>query len=111
MQYDQPFIHVKADYTIVEEISPLILLADHRMDASPYFGYFPPKKEEPEMVIICHDVATLEEIASWKIWSAPACVDVPPAERAFTVRSQPGKGMAMFASRDIKMGELIHRER
>lgn len=111
LQYEQTLIHVIADYTIVEELSPLILLADHRMDASPYFGYFPPKSEEPEMVIICQDMETLEEIAAWKIWSEPACVDVSPAEWAFTVRSQPGKGMAMFASRDIKMGELIHGER
>ena len=107
----EPLIKPKDDQTIVEEISPLILHADSRIDGAPYFGYFPSNSKEPEMVIITQDLQKIEKAAAWKIWSESIPMTSPAAERAFIIKGQVGKGLALFAARDLAAGEEIHRER
>lgn len=63
------------------------------------------------MVIIDQNIDVIVNAASWKIWT-----EAPPVVSAgdllpFEVKAVEGKGMAMIAARDIKLGELIHKER
>lgn len=108
---DEPLIKVKDDQTVTWEESPLILLADSRIEDSPYFGYFPPNSRTPEMVIIHQDLESIEQAANWEIWKKPALKQKEKIELAFEIKPSEGKGMAMIARRDIAMGELIHAER
>lgn len=106
---EEPLIKSKHEYTVIEEENPLILLADHRIDDAPYFGYFPPNSAIPEMVIIDQDLKTIEDAASWTVWTA-SC-DTTGVDPVFEIKGVEGKGMAMIACRDIAKGELIHKER
>lgn len=109
--YEEPLILPKHDYTVVEDDDPLILLADHRVEGAPYFGYFPPNKAVPEMVIIDRDSKRLEEAASWEVWKSSTSALERNESPSFVIQAVKGKGMAMIAARDIKMGELIHKEK
>lgn len=108
---EQPLIQPKHDYTIVEDEDPLILLADHRIQDAPYFGYFPPNKAVPEMVIIDQDLERIEDAAKWEVWKNACFATQGHEDPCCVLKVLEGKGIAMIASRNIRMGELIHKER
>jgi len=112
-QFDdnEPLIKPKHDHTVIEDGLPLILLADYRIDDAPYFGYFPPNKAIPEMVIIDQELKTIENAALWEVWKGVQSGYKADFNPSFVIKAVESKGMAMVAARDIKMGELICKER
>lgn len=99
------------DYTAIYEEDPvLILQSDHRYDTSPYFGYFPPNAKESSMVLVA-DLETIESAVEWDCWDAWELPDIPEDQRCFHVRATENKGFGMFATRDIKAGTLVWKER
>lgn len=108
---EKPLITVKRDQTVIWQERPLILLSDLRINKAPFFGYFPPNSPKPEMVIIDQYIQTIVRAASWKLWADVPSTTFEPALRSFNLKSVEAKGMAMVAARNIKMGELIHKER
>ena len=105
-------VKVKNDCTVVYEENPLILISDHRLEEPCYYGYFPPGKTPPQMVIIDSAVEKIEAAVEWPVWkNENGAASNGVTKGLYQVKAVEGRGMAMIAARDVQAGELICKER
>jgi hypothetical protein len=107
------FIKPIDDRTSLVQKDPLILLSDQIQPKSPYFGFFPPGSDSPELVLIDHSLDFIKDAAQWPIWKSDNAwkLNNDTAEALFDIMPMKGKGKGMVAKCDIKMGEMIARKR
>jgi hypothetical protein len=101
------------DVTALVKKDPLIMGSDYRWLPTPYFGFFPPCSQAPEMVIIDHCVEFIRKAASWPVWKGMEAskTDSRIDNVPFNLAPIEGKGLGLIAKQEIKAGELIVKER
>lgn len=62
-------------------------------------------------MVLVADLETIESAVEWDCWDAWELPDIPEDQRCFHVRATENKGFGMFATRDIKAGTLVWKER
>ena len=97
----------KATLAHLARHAPFIVKADEELVMSPYFGYYPPGSNSPEVVIIAQDEEVLQDAAKWPVWQRTRA----PRRAKVEIKAVDGKGLAMMAAKNIEKGEVIHTER
>ncbi|KAH9949151.1 hypothetical protein B0H21DRAFT_729758 [Amylocystis lapponica] len=98
---------VSSDTTSVYSANPRIVCADTRIAKSPYFLYLPAAAGQASLVYIDY-LENVVQVSRWSIWRQPA---PKPSQPSFRIATAAGKGAGMFATKEIRAGELVWAER